>query len=101
MRKFFRTTNAKEVGFLYLVRGIFRGVVGFQMSYLLRVRLKYSGLNFIGSSVVYQTILTAHAFVMIFFSIMPLLIGALGNLLLPLIVSKNDIDLPRYNALSF
>ena len=67
MRKFFRTTNAKEVGFLYLVRGIFRGVVGFQMSYLLRVRLKYSGLNFIGSSVVYQTILTAHAFVMIFF----------------------------------
>lgn len=95
------TTNAKEVGFLYLVRGLFRGVVGFQLSYLLRVRLKYSGVNLLGSSVVYQTVLTAHAFVMIFFSIIPLLIGALGNLLLPVMVTKNDIDLPRYNALSF
>jgi heme/copper-type cytochrome/quinol oxidase subunit 1 len=38
---------------------------------------------------------------MIFFSVMPILIGGLGNLLIPLLVCKNDIDLPRFNALSF
>ena len=70
------------------------------MSFVLRMAIKYSGLNLLGSRVLYQRLLTAHAFVMIFFSIIPIPIGALGNLLFPVLPSKIDIDMPRWNAFS-
>lgn len=89
------------MGIFYLVRGLFRGVVGFQLSYIIRINLKYAGLFLLGNPTLYHTVLTAHAFVIIFFSIMPILIGGLGNFLVPLIVFKNDIDLPNFNSYSF
>jgi heme/copper-type cytochrome/quinol oxidase subunit 1 len=86
---------------IYLVRGLLRGVIGFQLSYIMRMSLKYRGIPLLGNHVLYQSLLTAHAFVMIFFSIIPILIGRMGNLLVPLIVCKRDIDLPRFNSYSF
>jgi cytochrome c oxidase subunit 1 len=76
-------------------------VVGFQMSYLIRASLKYRGLDLFGNQILYQVLLTAHAFIIIFFSIIPILIGGLGNLLFPVLILKNDIDMPRFNAFSF
>lgn len=37
----------------------------------------------------------------IFFSIIPILIGGLGNILIPLLLGKNDMDMPRWNAFRF
>jgi cytochrome c oxidase subunit 1 len=49
----------------------------------------------------YNVVVTAHAFVMIFFSVMPILIGSFGNLLVPLMVGAPDMSFPRLNNLSF
>ena len=80
---------------------MFRGIVGFQIRALIRYSLHSCGISFLGRPTLYHVLITAHALVIIFFSIMPILIGRLGNLLLPIIVGKRDIDLPRWNAFSF
>jgi heme/copper-type cytochrome/quinol oxidase subunit 1 len=37
---------------------------------------------------------------MIFFMIMPILMGGMGNILLPLLMRTNDMIFPRMNGLS-
>ncbi len=90
---FTSSINAKVISLLYLLSGIFSGLIGFQISFIIRLSIKYGSIGLLAtsslSSILYQRLLTAHAFVMIFFAIMPILIGALGNLLFPLMLSKN------------
>ena len=49
----------------------------------------------------YMTIFTMHGLIMIFFAITPILIGAMGNFLIPLQIGARDMAFPWLNALSF
>src|SRR6185369_16427524 len=49
----------------------------------------------------YQSIFTMHGLIMIFFAITPLLIGAFGNLTIPLMIGARDMAFPLLNAMSF
>lgn len=49
----------------------------------------------------YNRVVTLHAFLMIFFIVMPILIGAFGNLLLPLLLGAQDMCFPRLNNMRF
>jgi cytochrome c oxidase subunit I len=49
----------------------------------------------------YASFFTMHGTLMIFFAITPILIGAFGNLLIPLMIGARDMAFPTLNMLSF
>src|SRR3712207_2280871 len=49
----------------------------------------------------YTTLFRSHGTIMIFFVIIPILTGAFGNFLIPLMIGARDMAFPRLNMFSY
>jgi hypothetical protein len=89
--RWFLSSNAKDIGTLYLIFALFSGLLGTAFSVLIRLELSGPGVQYIADNQLYNSIITAHAILMIFFMVMPAMIGGFGNFLLPLLVGGPDM----------
>jgi cytochrome c oxidase subunit 1 len=105
LRTYVFSTDHKTIAKQYLATGMFMGLVGGFLAYVMRMQLAYPGTPVPGFGAVgpqnYNAIVTMHGTIMIFWVAMPVLLAGLGNFLIPLMVGADDMAFPRLNALSY
>jgi len=104
-RAYIFSIDHKVIGKQYLFLSLFMGFVGIGLSYIFRWQLAFPGSAVPGwgkvSAPQYYEFVTMHGTIMVFFVAMPLLLGAFGNFLIPLMVGAHDMAFPRLNMASF
>ncbi|MFN3477428.1 MAG: cbb3-type cytochrome c oxidase subunit I, partial [Candidatus Methylomirabilales bacterium] len=103
-RAYVFSTDHKMIAKQYLAIGLFWAIMGGLLAYLLRWQLAFPdtevpGWGFIGPEF-YNVLVTMHGTIMVFFVAMPILLGAFGNFLIPLMIGARDMAFPRLNMLS-
>src|SRR5580704_14824676 len=94
------TIDHKRVAVMYLASALFFMAFGGLEAMAIRVQLWHPD-NHALSAATYDAFFTMHGTTMIFLVVMPLLLGFLGNFLIPLQIGARDVAFPRLNALSF
>ncbi len=100
-RRYFYSTNHKDIGLMYLWFAIFTGIVGGALSVGIRMELQEPGMQYFADPHMFNVFATAHGLIMIFFMVMPALIGGFANYFVPLMVGAPDMAFPRMNNISF
>ncbi len=116
IKKYLWTYDHKMIGLQYLWTALAFLFVGGALALGVRWQLGFPGApipiigNLLPTTVAvdgsiipggYNMLVTMHATVMVFFVVMPLLIGAFGNYLIPLQIGAGDMAFPLLNELSY
>ena len=103
--KYVWSTDHKTIGKQFLITGLFWFLLGGLLALAVRFHLAWPNakLPIIGEvdHKMYNMLFTMHASIMIFFVIIPLLAGAFGNFVIPLMIGARDMAFPWLNALSY
>src|SRR5215469_14376285 len=105
LRRYIFSIDHKVIAKQYMTLSALMALLGGGSSYLIRWQLAWPETSIPGWGPIgpdqYNALITMHGTVMVFFVAMPLLLGAFGNYLIPLMVGADDMAFPRLNALSF
>ncbi|HEU4964738.1 MAG TPA: cytochrome c oxidase subunit I [Bacilli bacterium] len=103
-RSFFRewicTVDHKKIGIMYALTAIAFFFVGGLAALFIRTQLLDPTHELIPAQMFNQAF-TMHGTIMIFLWIIPMLTGAFGNYLVPIMIGAHDMAFPRMNALSY
>ncbi|HXG53322.1 MAG TPA: cbb3-type cytochrome c oxidase subunit I [candidate division Zixibacteria bacterium] len=114
-RTYVFSTDHKMIGRQFLFLGLFMLVIGGLLAMMVRWQLAWPETPVPGLGAIpepytyggiippqtYNALFTMHATIMIFFVVMPIMVGAFGNFLIPLMIGTRDMAFPRLNMLSF
>jgi cytochrome c oxidase subunit 1 len=112
-RHYIFSTDHKMIARQFLFLGLAMLVLGGILALLVRWQLAWPETPVPGMSLflpetggilepsTYNMAFTMHATIMIFFVIMPILAGAFGNFLIPLMIGARDMAFPTLNMISF
>ncbi len=117
LTKYVFSTDHKIIGIQFLFSGLIFFVVGGLLALAVRWQLAWpwKPVPILGQALVgalagrrrqmppefYTKLFTMHATMMIFFVIIPILAGAFGNFLIPLMIGADDMAFPKLNMLSY
>jgi len=98
-KRWFMSTNHKDIGTLYLIFSLTMLFIGGAMALVIRAELWQPGLQFVDPHF-FNQMTTMHALIMVFGAVMPGFVG-FANWMVPLMVGAPDMALPRMNNWSF
>jgi len=114
VRRYVFSTDHKVIGRQFLFTALAFFTLGGTLAMLMRTQLAwpwqeipvlgkllYGNSGNILAPEAYPALVTMHGTIMIFFFIIPILSGALGNFLIPLMIGARDMAFPRLNLLSY
>ncbi len=114
VRKYIFSTDHKVIGIQFLATPLLMLMVGGALALGVRWQLAFpwQAMPILGSGLfaaeggqispeTYTMLFTMHASVMIFLVIIPVLAGAFGNFLIPLMIGADDMAFPTLNMLSY
>jgi len=114
LSKYIFSRDHKVIGIQFLFTSTFFLFLGGALALTMRWQLAYPWKevpiigNFLfpdtGGTVTpefYNTLVTMHGTIMIFFVVIPFLVGAFGNFLIPLHIGARDMAFPTLNMLSY
>ena len=113
VRTYIFSTDHKMIAKQFLLLGLLMLIIGGALALVVRWQLAWPETPVPGLSVIltetggilepphYNMAFTMHATIMIFFVVMPILAGAFGNFLIPLMIGARDMAFPFLNMLSF
>jgi len=115
IRKYVFSTDHKVIGKQFLFTALAFFTIGGLLALLIRTQLAWpwQEIPFFGTLLYgeeagnilaperYPALVTMHGTIMIFFFIIPVLSGAFGNFLIPLVIGARDMAFPRLNLASY
>ncbi|CAN5913221.1 cytochrome c oxidase subunit I [soil metagenome] len=114
LTKYIFSTDHKIIGIQFLFSGLIFFVLGGLLAMAIRWQLAWpwTEMPVLGGMLwqdygrqmppeFYNKLVTMHGSVMIFFVIIPILTGAFGNFLIPLMIGARDMAFPTLNMLSY
>jgi cytochrome c oxidase subunit I len=99
MARIIRTTDAKQIGIMYLVTSFGFFFIGGLMALIMRAELARPGLQFL-SLEQYNQLFTEHGTIMLLLFATPILF-AFANMIVPLQIGAPDVAFPRLNAFAY
>ncbi|MBL7259432.1 aa3-type cytochrome oxidase subunit I [Paractinoplanes lichenicola] len=94
-----RTTDAKQIGIMYLATAFAFFMVGGLMALLMRAELARPGMQFL-SPEQYNQLFTMHGTIMLLLFATPI-VFAFANFVVPLQIGAPDVAFPRLNAFAY